>query len=183
MFEGSLKRGAGLAILGGLGLTAHAAGLAASGSRLPGVIELASAAMCAAVVSFAVTLTAPRGRNLGIALGMVGTMTGVAGALTTVLSEPGFLSNASLALAFAGVLIVGLSFPRPRPGYPRWAVYAALSGAVALIASGVLTGRYAGLAFLLPAVAWAWLGAVALGPDAVPPKAKIPPARMPKKPR
>ncbi len=161
-----------LAIGGGVLLAVHAIAQVATGDRLPGVLPAGSLLLCGAVVSLAVTIRAQRGRNLGIALGMIGAVAGAAGALSDLIQGTGGLpATASLVLAFAGSLIVGLSFPKPRSGYPQAAVFAALSGAALLVLKGgigVLDDDLAELGFLVPALVWAYLGKVALGDDPLP---------------
>lgn len=171
-------RQAGLfALAGALLLAIHAISTGV-GTDLPMVLELAPFFLCAAVVNFAITIVPVRGRNLSIALGMIGSVAGLTGAVSELVQEkPGPFFLASLILAFAGALIVGLSFPKPRRGYPQYAVYAALSGAVLLALSGaigLLDDAYADLGYLAPAVAWAWLGRVALSAEPLPPQPKPP---------
>jgi hypothetical protein len=190
-------RQAGLfAIFGALLLTVHAA-LVAMGTVVPMVLELAPFFLCAAVVNLGITIVPVRGRNLSIALGMIGSVTGLTGAVSELIQDkPGPFFVASLILAFAGALIVGLSFPKPRKGYPQYAVYAALSGAalLALIGGiGIIDDDYAHLAYFAPAVAWAWLGRVMLSPEPLPPQPKpasrtrpagsVPAARKPRQKR
>lgn len=162
-----------LSIVGAVLMLAHSVYSGIQDSSLPGVLHLATACMSAAIVMLAMTLTAVRGRNLGIALGMFGTITGLAATVTDLVSgDAGLLGTASLVCAFAGALIVGLSFRKPRTGYPQAAVYAALSGAVLLIlvgAVGILSDdRFNGLAYLVPALGWAYLSRVLLGADPLP---------------
>lgn len=170
------------ALFGALLLAVHAVSTAV-GSVVPMVLQLAPFFLCAAVVNLAITIVPVRGRNLSIALGMIGAVAGLTGALSELIQDkPGPFFRASLILAFAGALIVGLSFPKPRKGYPRYAVYAALSGAalLALIgAIGIIDDAYADLGYLVPAVAWAWLGRVALSAEPLPPQPRPTPRVRP----
>ncbi len=163
----------GLALAGASMMMIHAVYATVKDSTLPALLPLATALLCAAVVLIAVTISAVRGRNVSIAFGMVGAMTGIGGVLNDLVSgEPGLLGTASAVCAFAGALIVGLSFPKPRKGYPQAAVYAALSGAALLALVGVLgiltDDRLNDLAYVVPALAWAWLGRVLIGPNPLP---------------
>jgi hypothetical protein len=170
------------ALFGALLLTVHAVSTAV-GSVVPMVLELAPFFLCAAVVNLGITIVPVRGRNLSIALGMIGAVAGLTGALSELIQDkPGPFFLASLILAFAGALIVGLSFPKPRKGYPQYAVYAALSGAalLALIgAIGILDDAYPDLGYLAPAVAWALLGRVVLGAEPLPPQPRPTPRARP----
>jgi hypothetical protein len=172
--DSSNYRIAGVLALAGAALMAiHGVYAASTEASIPGLLSFGTALMCAAVVLLGVTITAVRGRNLSIALGMVGAVTGIAGALNDLFAgDPGILGSASLFFAFAGPLIVGLSFPKPRTGYPQAAVYAALSGAALLALVGVLgiitDDRLNDVAYVVPALAWAWLGRVLLGPNPLP---------------
>jgi hypothetical protein len=171
--SGSYQRAGLLAIAGAVLLATHAVFAGVIGDDVPVVLQISPFFLCAAVVTLAITLTAIRGRNLGIALGMTGSVVGVASGLSEAIrGTPGPLFAASFVLAFVGALIVGLSFPKPRGGYPKYAVYAALSGAALLVLTGAIgilaDDRYAALAYLVPALAWGWLGRVLLGPHALP---------------
>lgn len=176
------RQGGLFALFGALLLTVHAASTAV-GREVPMVLQLAPFFLCAAVVNLAITIVPVRGRNLSIALGMIGSVSGLTGALSELIQDkPGPFFLASLILAFAGALIVGLSFPKPRKGYPRYAVYAALSGAALLAltgAIGILDEAYADLGYLAPAVAWAWLGRVALSAEPLPPQPRPTPKARP----
>ena len=170
------------ALVGALLLAVHAVSTAV-GRVVPMVLELAPFFLCAAVVNLAITIVPVRGRNLSIALGMIGAVAGLTGALSELIQDkPGPFFLASLILAFAGALIVGLSFPKPRKGYPRYAVYAALSGAalLALLGGiGIIDDSYADLGYFAPAVAWAWLGRVALSAEPLPPQPRPTPRVRP----
>lgn len=177
--DGPNYQRAGVFALIGAGLLAiHGVYAAATGSDLPVVLPIAPFFLSACVVSLAITVNAVRGRNLGIALGMMGSVVGLgSGLLAATTDGPGPFFGASMVLAFVGILMVGLSFPKPRNGYPKYAVYAFLSGAALLVLRGligVLDEDFADLAYLAPAIAWAWLGRVALGPDPLPRPAKPP---------
>ncbi|MGL5825394.1 MAG: hypothetical protein ACRCYU_11350 [Nocardioides sp.] len=178
---GNYQRAGLLAGAGSALLAMHAAYAGVTGEDLPVALQISPFFLSAAVVVLAVTVTAVRGRNLGIALGMTGSVTGVAAGLAEAIrGTPGPLFAASTVLACTGALIVGLSFPKPRLGYPKYAVYAALSGAVLLIllgAIGILTDdRYAAVAYLAPAIGWGWLGRVLLGSNPLPTRsATLPP--------
>jgi hypothetical protein len=166
------QRAGAFALVGALLLAVHAVYAAATGDQLPLALQMAPFFLCAGVVSLAITIIAVRGRNLGIALGMIGAVLGLGAAfLEAVTDDPGPFFNASLILAFAGALIVGLSFPKPRTGYPKYAVHAALSGAGFLVLRGLIGIVDEGLhdvAYLVPALAWGWLGRVALSADPLP---------------
>jgi hypothetical protein len=166
-----------LALVGAALLLTHAGYAGSTDDRIHGLLQVGCVCMSAAVVLLAVTITAARGRNIAIALGMFGAMTGAAGAVTELVTgEPGFLSSIALICPFAGALIVGLSFPKPRTGYPQASVYAALSGAVLLILIGglgiITDDRFNAFAYVVPAIAWAWLARVLLSPEPLPPRPK-----------
>lgn len=176
--RGNYQRAGIFALIGALGLTLHALYATFTGGQLAVALAVAPFFLNACVVVLAITILAVRGRNLGIALGMIGSVAGLTSGLSAALGrEPGLPFTASIVLAFAGALIVGLSFLKPRSGWPKYAVYAGVSGAVFLVLRGligVLDEAYHDLAYLAPALAWAWLGVVCLGPDPLPHRTTAP---------
>lgn len=157
----ALRQAGLLAMLGGV-LIALRAVVALVGYRVPLAFEAAPLFLSGALALLSLTMPAARGRSPVIALGMIGVITGFTSALGDALfGNSGPFTAISYVCAFAGAVLYGLSYRKPRHPVPQAAIWAGMSGAVLLILTGPFAGlgdRLTQLPLLVPAVMWFLFG-------------------------
>ncbi len=157
----ALRQAGLLAMLAGA-LLALRAGVAVVGYQVPLALAAAPLFCCVALVLLTLTMPASRGRSPVIACGMVGGIAGFTGVVgEAVFGDNGPFTAAAYVAGFAGAVLYGLSYRKPRHEVPQAAIWAGMSGALLLILTGPFDGlgdRLTHLPLLVPAALWFLFG-------------------------
>jgi hypothetical protein len=136
--------------------------LALAGRDVTSIAPLGTAALSAALVLLAFDLFGVRGRLPVVAVGMIGLVTGVAGAGYDLIGgTTGPFLRISAACAVIAAAAYGLSHPKPRPPMAQAALVAFAVSAVAVGLSAIVSQYAPDLTGLLPvlaAAAWLFFG-------------------------